>query len=219
MPLELDQFKAVYGPFAYHCRFPGCSDTSTSFSTDDLRLRHENTHVPLFICTFSDCTYSLAFRSISALNRHIREHHVSEAPRIPDSLRIRSKHTSGQAPFQKGSESQPDIMKATRAGFDVLPTDTVGNSSPDVAKAYYCNWCPENPYYSSLTALMKHEVSRHFFRHPFAPRETTCMICTWGSMETPVIDSDHYLEHLESNHAQVDDAVGYISHYRTLSTK
>jgi hypothetical protein len=130
---ELDEFKSVYGPFAYHCRFPGCSDASTCFSTDGLRLRHENTHVPSLVCTFSDCTYSLAFQSVSGLERHIRENHVNEAPRIPGSIRIHSKHSSVQASFRTASKYQPDTKGSTRTDLDHRSTNLVGNFSSDDA--------------------------------------------------------------------------------------
>jgi hypothetical protein len=130
---ELDEFKSVYGPFAYHCRFPGCSDASTCFSTDGLRLRHENTHVPSLVCTFSDCTYSLAFQSVSGLERHIRENHVSEASRIPGSIRIHSKHSSVQASFRTASKYQPDTKGSTRTDLDQRSTNLVGNFSSDDA--------------------------------------------------------------------------------------
>jgi hypothetical protein len=225
---ELDEFKYVYGPFAYHCRFPGCSDASTSFSTDDLRLRHENTHVPSLICTFSTCTYSLAFQSISGLKRHIRENHVNETPRIPGSIKMHSKQFPGQASFQNGSASQRYIVRSSRTDFDVRPTDIVGSSSSDITtnnsfsgisqpkddteqplrastRRYRCFRCVERND-RSIQDLILHESRDHI---PLLSTQTvTCPFCSAPRSST----MQEYERHLQHQHGRDPDANIYHDH-------
>jgi hypothetical protein len=223
---ELDEFKSVYGPFAYHCRFPGCSDAYTSFSTDDLRLRHENTHVPSLVCTFSDCTYSLAFQSVSGLKRHIRENHVNETPRIPGSIKMHSKFSTKLASVRNRSESQLDIVRSSRTDFDVRLTDIVGSSSSVVTtdnsfsgisqpkddaeqpsrastRRYRCFRCVEyNP--RIIQDLILHEIRDHT---PLSATQTvTCLFCS-----VP-LKTQQYERHLQHHHGGDLDADIYRDH-------
>ncbi|KAF7670744.1 hypothetical protein GT037_011195, partial [Alternaria burnsii] len=88
-PEELTMFKLTNCPYAFVCRFPGCSGMLAGFSTQDLRAQHETTHKPTFFCMHSGCTYKLPFASRQSLGRHIRTFHNSVPESVPKSIRRR----------------------------------------------------------------------------------------------------------------------------------
>jgi hypothetical protein len=88
-PEELTMFKSTNCPYAFVCRFPGCSGMLAGFPTHDLRAQHEKTHKPTLFCTHSGCTYKLPFASQQSLGRHIRTFHNSVPRSAPKSIRRR----------------------------------------------------------------------------------------------------------------------------------
>jgi hypothetical protein len=84
---ELTTFRSTNCPYAFVCRFPGCSGMLAGFPTHDLRAQHEMTHKPTLFCTHSRCTYKLPFASRQSLGRHIRTFHNSVPRSAPKSIR------------------------------------------------------------------------------------------------------------------------------------
>jgi hypothetical protein len=88
-PEELTTFKSTNCPYAFVCRFPGCSGMLAGFPTHDLRAQHEMTHKPTLFCTHSGCKYGLPFASRQSLRRHVRNFHSSVLRTMPKSIRRR----------------------------------------------------------------------------------------------------------------------------------
>ncbi|CAN9290366.1 unnamed protein product [Alternaria alternata] len=88
-PEELTIFKSTNCPYAFVCRFPGCSGMLAGFPTQDLRAQHEMTHKPTIFCKHSGCTYRLPFASQQSLGRHIRTFHNAVPRGAPKSIRRR----------------------------------------------------------------------------------------------------------------------------------
>jgi hypothetical protein len=70
---------------------------SAGFVTDFDRLRHEKSHAPSLLCTHSGCKYTLAFRSLQSLKRHIREFHDAVPRRIPKNVRPQRTQDAGDS--------------------------------------------------------------------------------------------------------------------------
>ncbi|KAH7068217.1 hypothetical protein BKA63DRAFT_109499 [Paraphoma chrysanthemicola] len=84
---QLNAFKALHAPFAFVCRFPGCTAALAGFATHTARVQHEKSHSPPLLCTHSGCKYTLSFSSIRSLKQHIQEFHTRAPVRIRSSLR------------------------------------------------------------------------------------------------------------------------------------
>ncbi|KAH8698037.1 hypothetical protein GQ44DRAFT_832316 [Phaeosphaeriaceae sp. PMI808] len=84
---QINMFKAINSPCAFVCRFPGCADITAGFRTYEARERHEKTHAPPLMCTYSGCKYKLNFSSLYNLKRHIRDFHEVALKPIPRSIR------------------------------------------------------------------------------------------------------------------------------------
>ncbi|KAF1849355.1 uncharacterized protein K460DRAFT_404584 [Cucurbitaria berberidis CBS 394.84] len=105
-PAQLAIFHDYHRPFAFVCRFPGCSSILAGFATHDERGQHEKSHAPPLVCTHSGCKYTLGFSSLQLLKRHIREFHNAALAGIPRSLRPqKARSLSKDAPdsYTKGS--------------------------------------------------------------------------------------------------------------------
>jgi hypothetical protein len=97
---QLLKFKALYSPYAFTCRFPACSTGIIGFSTKDARAQHEKSHAPPLLCTHAGCTYTLPFKSLHGLRRHVREYHTVKDIRIPKSIRLSSGRSESRPNFQ-----------------------------------------------------------------------------------------------------------------------
>jgi hypothetical protein len=140
--LQLTTFKAVYGPYAFVCRYPGCSKTSSGFSSDELRIQHEKSHAPPLLCTYPGCTYTLRFTSLHGLKRHVRENHSNMIRTVPKSIRHRSKASAAQS--STSSKALPSTITTLPPQFPIAsPITTVNIASrtnmmtpPDIDDAY-----------------------------------------------------------------------------------
>lgn len=116
--IQLSTFKALFSPYAFTCRFPDCASDVIGFSTEEIRAEHEQTHAPPLLCTHSGCTYSLPFRSLNGLKRHIREYHTKTTARIPTSVRPASRlakphNASRVAPQRRSVSSKNAALQST----------------------------------------------------------------------------------------------------------
>jgi hypothetical protein len=100
---QLSKFKALYSPYAFTCRFPDCSTGVIGFPTAEARAQHEKAHAPPLLCTHAGCTYTLPFRSLHGLRRHVREYHTVKAVRIPKSVRASLRPSKSGAASRNGS--------------------------------------------------------------------------------------------------------------------
>lgn len=81
----LSEFKARHSFGAFLCRHHDCSRAAIGFNTDELRQKHEATHVPQFRCTGVACGFSgWTFKTRTALNKHATTYHGEIS--IPSSL-------------------------------------------------------------------------------------------------------------------------------------
>ncbi|KAH7092161.1 hypothetical protein FB567DRAFT_434738, partial [Paraphoma chrysanthemicola] len=91
---HLTAFKTLHAPFAFTCRFPGCTDIVSGFATHAARIQHEKSHTPPLLCTHSGCKYTLSFTSIRSLRQHIRDFHTAAPVRIRSSVRSHTAESS-----------------------------------------------------------------------------------------------------------------------------
>jgi hypothetical protein len=127
---QLALFKATYSTTAFTCRVPGCVQSTTGFANDELRLHHEQSHTPRLTCNRSDCNYSLAFKSLKALQRHISENHEDARPTIPSSIR---RTATTQSSFDKGViEQTRSNAHESRVRSDSLEGESIGANHPDL---------------------------------------------------------------------------------------
>jgi hypothetical protein len=88
-PEQLTIFKTSNRPYAFVCRFPGCTSISAGFPNHGLRIQHEMIHKPALFCTHTGCKYSLPFASAQNLRKHIRDFHDSRPRLVAKSIRRR----------------------------------------------------------------------------------------------------------------------------------
>jgi hypothetical protein len=111
-PEGLTMFRSTNRPYAFVCRFPGCSGMLAGFPTQDLRAQHEITHKPTLFCTHSECTYKLPFASQQSLGRHIRTFHNSVPRSAPKSIRRQRATRSDDRHDHVGTPNAPGDLGA-----------------------------------------------------------------------------------------------------------
>ncbi|KAF2493309.1 hypothetical protein BU16DRAFT_563472 [Lophium mytilinum] len=152
-PAELTFFKATYGSTAFTCRFPGCVQSTTGFTSDELRLQHERCHTPRLACSDSNCNYGLTFASLKALQRHVRENHKVIAPAIPPSIRRTARTTSSLEDETTRRVVSASNMQATVTGSEnwtpfprILQKPSIINAMSSVTSvaSQYSSWTDEH---------------------------------------------------------------------------
>jgi hypothetical protein len=88
-PEQLTIFQTSNRPYAFVCRFPGCTSISAGFPNHGLRIQHELIHKPALFCTHPGCKYSLPFASPQNLRKHIGDFHDSRSRLVAKSIRRR----------------------------------------------------------------------------------------------------------------------------------
>jgi hypothetical protein len=119
-PEQLTIFKTSNRPYAFVCRFPGCTSISAGFPNHGLRIQHELVHKPALFCTHPGCKYSLPFASAQNLRKHIRDFHDSRPRLVAKSIRrqkatiLRERSVPSPTPSLLGSlDLQSQVQRQT----------------------------------------------------------------------------------------------------------
>lgn len=215
--LQLTTFKDVYGPYAFVCRYPGCSKTSLGLSSDELRVRHEKSHAPPLLCTYPGCTYTLRFQSLHGLKRHVRENHSNLVRTVPKSIRHRSKAIAVQ------SSTPSEALPSTIATMTEVVDSSVPPRSPiiphivvtmatlptlETGRSLTCLWCFH--VFGSLNAVKDHLVESHKYCETLKAN-TLCAFCNQELSTTT-----EYCNHLEIYHTKHPAAIDFHAHLGCL---
>jgi hypothetical protein len=65
------------------CRYAGCSQKSTAFSSAPDRDKHEQAHLPSLSCTHTGCHYPGRFRTPAQLRKHVDRYHSTANAVLP----------------------------------------------------------------------------------------------------------------------------------------
>jgi hypothetical protein len=76
----IDDFRDIYGPSAYVCRYMHCIFSKDGFDSSSKRATHEMQHQRRFRCVYSSCIYfASGFTTRNALARHNTTYHLAMA--------------------------------------------------------------------------------------------------------------------------------------------
>ena len=218
--LQLTTFKAVYGPYAFVCRYSGCSKTSLGFSSDELRVQHEKSHAPPLLCTHPGCTYTLRFQSLHGLKRHLRENHSELIRTVPKSIRHRSKASTAQSstPCEALHSAiatmtevvdpgiQPRSQKNPQKVVTMAPL-----SKQEFGQFLSCLWC--NKKFKTLSILQDHQVER-YSHHTLLSVYPLCAFCNREGFSSTA----EYCRHLGLYHSKNPEAIDYYAHLSCLKS-
>jgi hypothetical protein len=216
--LQLTTFKALYGPYAFICRYSGCSKTSLGFSSDKLRVQHEKSHAPPLLCTHPGCTYTLRFQSLHGLKRHLRENHSELIRTVPKSIRHKSIANTAQS--STPSAALPSTIATMTEALDSIiqpqyhtMPQIVASVAPvptcEIRRSLTCLWC--HRIFGSLGALQDHMVESHYYSRDLKAKKL-CAFCNREGLSTTV----EYYRHLGLYHSENPEAVDYHAHLSCL---
>jgi len=96
----LREFREIFGPSAYICRYLHCARATDGFDSMKQREIHEATHQRKFRCAHPSCAYfSSGFATRGALNKHNERYHevIKDDKTFASAIKSRSERSRAKA--------------------------------------------------------------------------------------------------------------------------
>lgn len=123
----LHDFQARHSSGAFLCRYRNCPRAAQGFNTQEVRQKHEESHVPRFRCTDAACGFvGLTFNTRAAMKNHAAQYHDEEnIASVPNSLTARPRGSREDRPLFSLTEA-----KTKRRIEDLTPRKESGIGNP-----------------------------------------------------------------------------------------